>query len=276
MLATLTLMSALSMAPNQAGGELELINARVTYGRLGPTRKETKFLPGDVYFVTFETESLQFNKAGEANYSVKMRLLDPEGKEKFKSLEQPYDLFSIQGKGRVSLDAYASIPTDATPGQYSLELTVTDLTSKKVGKLTRKYEVADKTFGIVRLTCDYDAGGPNGPRFPAPGLACVGQVLHLNFAVANFDRDPKSKQPKLELGVRMLDEKGMPTLEKPRLEVLPKPDDQIPEKLSMIPLNFPVALTRSGKFTLELTAADVVTKKTSTVTYPLVVVDPPK
>ena len=65
MLATLTLMSALSL-PAADAGELQLTNARVTYGRLGPTRKDTKFLPGDVYFVTFDIEGLQFNKEGNA------------------------------------------------------------------------------------------------------------------------------------------------------------------------------------------------------------------
>ena len=50
----------------------------------------------------------------------------------------------------------------------------------------------------------------------------------------------------------------------------------MPEQLSVIPFFFPMALTRKGKYTVELTATDVLSKKTATVSYPLEVVDPPK
>jgi hypothetical protein len=275
MLATLTLMSALSL-PAADAGELQLTNARVTYGRLGPTRKDTKFLPGDVYFVTFDIEGLQF-KNGNAKYSMKMELFDPKGMSKYKSLDQPQEVFTIQGSGRLTSDAHAVIPTDAAPGEYRLELVVTDQTTKKQATLTRKYEVAEKGFGIVRVNCAYDLGGVNGPVFPSPGLGTVGQVLFLHFAVTGFDRGKEKKQPSLKLEMRMLDESGKPTLEKPVSEDLPKADDApVPEQLSVVPLYFPLALTRTGKYTVELTATDKLSKKTATVTYPLVVVEPPK
>jgi hypothetical protein len=276
MWATLTLMSALSMTPGQAGGELELANARVTYGRLGPTRKDTKFLPGDVFFLTFDADGLQFDKKGNAQYSYKMELFDPSGKSKFKSLEQDRELFSIQGAGRATLDVFSSIQTDTPPGVYTMEVMVTDRNSKKTGKLSRKFEVAPKAFGIVRVNAAYDVGGPNGPVFVAPNLGCVGQVLFLHFGVTGFDRDPKTKQPKVKLEIRMLDEAGKPTLADPITEILPKADDPWPESVSLVPLNFPLNLTRAGKYSVELTATDDVGKKTSTVSYPLVVIDPPK
>jgi hypothetical protein len=274
MWATLTLMSALSMAPGQAG-ELELSNVRVTFGRLGPTRKDTTFLPGDVFFLTFDTDGLKFDAKGNAKYTMKMELFDPSNKSMFKSREVEYELFSIQGGGRVTLDAHAGLPTDSAKGTYTLEVTITDQGSKKTGKLSRKFEVGEKAFGIVRVNCAYDAGGPNGPAFPSPGLGCVGQVLFLNFGVAGFGRDDKTKQPALKLTMRMLDDQGKPTTE-PAEETLPKADDMVPEKLSLIPLFFPLALTKTGSYTVELTATDLVNKKTSTVKYPLKVVEPPK
>jgi PKD repeat protein len=275
MLATLTLMSALTL-PAADAGELQLTNARVTYGRLGPTRKDTKFLPGDVYFVTFDIEGLQF-KDGNAKYSMKMELFDPKGTSKYKSLEQPQEVFAIQGGGRLTSDAHAVIPTDAAPGEYRMELAVTDLNTKKQATMTRKYEVAEKAFGIVRVTCAYDLGGVNGPVFPSPGLGVVGQVLFQHFAVTGFDRDPKTKQPNLELQLRMLDENGKPTLEKAHKQPFPTGEDAaVPETFTVVPLWFPLALTKPGKYTVELTATDTLTKKTATVTYPLVVQEPPK
>jgi hypothetical protein len=275
MWATLTLMSALSLAPSDAG-ELQLGNPRVTYGQLGPTRTDKKFLPGDIYFVTFDIEGLHF-KDGYVKYSLRMELFDPKGVSKFKSLEDDRVVFAIQGGGKLTSDAHAIIATDAAPGEYRMELVVTDLNTKKQAKLTRTYEVAEKGFGIVRVSSAYDIGGVNGPPvFPAPGLGVVGQVLFLHFGVAGFDRDKEKKQPKLKLQMRMLDESGKPTLEKPVEEVLPKKDETLPDTVSVVPLFFSLALTKTGKYTVELTATDLIKNKTVSATYPLVVQEAPK
>jgi hypothetical protein len=274
MWATLTLMSALSMAPGQAG-DLQLSNLRTTFGRIGPTRTDKKFLPGDVYFLSFDIEGLKFD-GGNTHYSMKMDLLDPSGKPMFKSLEQETELFAIQGSGRVASDVHAVIQTDTKPGEYTLEVVATDLMTKKTTMLTRKFEVGAKEFGIVRVGCFYDQGGQLGPFWPAPGLGAVGQVLYLHFGVTGFERDAKTKQPKLQLEMRMLDAEGKPTLDKPVTGESPTPDEPVPEQFSVVPLRFPMALTRKGKYTVELKATDLVSKKTATVTYPLEVVDPPK
>ncbi|HKI37757.1 MAG TPA: hypothetical protein VKA46_38245 [Gemmataceae bacterium] len=277
MWATLTLMSALSMAPGQAGG-LELTNDRVTYGRLGPTRKDSKFLPGDLYFLTFEAEGLQFDAGGNAKYSMQMEVFDKDNKPQLKTRVEPRELGSIQGGGRVTLDAYANIKTDTPAGTYSMKVTVTDRLAKpeRTRELTRKFEVAEKGFGIVYVNLAYNLGDKE-PLIPSPGLGCVGQVQVLHFGITGFDRDPKNKkQPALKVEMRMLDDAGKPMLAKPAQEGLPKADDPVPEEFSVIPCFFPVALTKTGKYTVELTATDLISKKTATVNYPLVVVDPPK
>jgi hypothetical protein len=268
MWATLTLMSALSMAPGQAG-DLQLSNDRVTYGILGPTRADKKFLPGDIYLVTFDMEGLKFED-GLAQYRIKMDLLDAKGNSIFKTFEQDRDLFAVQGGGRVTLNTHAEIKTDTAPGKYTMKLTLTDLKTKKTATLSRDYEVAAKDFGIVRVHCAYDDRG----LLPAPPLGVVGQGLFLRFGVAGFGRDEKTKQPKIKLEMRMLDDKGNPTLDKPVSEVVPKSDEPVGAE-SVLPLWFGLALTRPGKFKVELKATDLVNNKTSSVTYPLTVVEPP-
>ena len=148
---------------------------------------------------------------------MQMELFDPNGKSKFKTTEQDKEVFSIQGGGQVTLDAYASLPTDMPAGTYTMKVTVTDRGAEpaKTAELTRKFEVAEKDFGIVRVNCAYDLGGPNGPVFPSPGLGCVGQVLFLHFGLTGFERDAKTKQPALKLEMRMLDADGKPTLAGP-------------------------------------------------------------
>ena len=145
MWATLTLMCALSLAPGQAG-DLQLSNPRATFGRLGPTRPDKKFLPGDVYFVTFDIEGLKFD-GGNAQYGMKMDLFDPSGKPMFKSLDQPNTLFTIQGGGRVTSDAHAVIQTDTKPGEYTLAAV-----HEKFGEQTMKVKVSPKMDSDVRFT----------------------------------------------------------------------------------------------------------------------------
>jgi hypothetical protein len=269
MWATLTLMSALSMAPGQAG-DLQLTNDRVTYGILGPTRPDKKFLPGDIYLVTFDMEGLKF-EGGQAQYRMKMDLLDAKGNSMFKTLEQDRDLFAIQGGGRVTLNTHAEIKTDTAPGTYTMKLSVTDLKAKKTATLERKFEVAAKEFAVVRVHCAYDLGG----NLPAPALGVVGQGLFLHFGVTGFGRDPKTKQPKIKLEMSMLDEKGNPTLDKPVSEVVPEAKDEVPENFSVLPLWFSLALTRPGKYTVKLKATDLTSGKEASASYPLTVVELP-
>src|SRR4051812_28384475 len=57
MLLTVPFLAALCLTPGQADG-LTLTGARVTYGILGPTRDNTKFLAGDTLYVSFTIEGI--------------------------------------------------------------------------------------------------------------------------------------------------------------------------------------------------------------------------
>jgi hypothetical protein len=273
MWATLTLMGALSMAPAQAG-ELKLTNGRATYGLLGPTRSDKTFLQGDVNFVNFDIEGLTF-KEGQAKYNIKLELLDKNGVGQFKNNpDEDRDLYAIQGPGRVPARAFVPIGTDTKPGTYTLKLTVTDKNANPPTQatLSRDFEVAGKDFGIIRLNFTYDLNAFN----PAPAVGVVGQTIFLHFAVSGFTRDPKTKQPKVQFSMRMLDAEGKPTLAKPVEGAFPTKEDQIPEEASVVPLWFPLGLTRPGKYTIELSATDQLNMKTSTIKLPLEVIEPPK
>ncbi len=287
MWATLTLMSALSLAPAADAGELQLSNARATYGRSGPTRPAGKYLPGDIYFLSFDIEGLQITKKGYANWSMKLEVLDAAGKPLGgkEALDVPHTLWCIQGGGRLPQFVYSDL-SDAKPGEYTVKVTITDQfepepkkpdpkRKKPTATLTKKYEVGEKGFGIVRLICS--SPGLRGPGPDVPGVGTVGDGLFLNYTITGFGRDPKTKQPSLRLEISMLDEAGKPTLENPFAETLPsKDDDPLPADVTALPLFNSLALTKPGKYTLELKATDQVTKKTVTASYPIVVVDLPK
>jgi len=123
--------------------------------------------------------------------------------------------------------------------------------------------VAPKAFGLVGLaaTADQDGAVPAGP-------AGAGQTLWLNAAVVQF-RAGQDQQPKVELALRLLDDTGKPTLAAP---ITGRFEGGVPPGATALPVQFPLYLTRTGKFTVELKATDLVSGESATATYPLTVV----
>ena len=115
----------------------------------------------------------------------------------------------------------------------------------------------------------------NGRLCPAMGT--VGQLLFLVFGVTGFGRD-KDKKPDIQLEMDIVDDKGKSTLDKPYSQKLDNSDPAL-ATVSVVPLNFPFALTRTGKYTVKLKATDVSDPKKPKVaeaTYTFTVVEAPK
>jgi hypothetical protein len=261
MWATMTLLAAVSLTPGQAGG-LQMTNDRVTYGLLGPTRTEKVFLPGDILFLSFDIEGLA-KQEGRIRYSMKLEILDSKGEAKFSGSQEERTFFDVLGANRIPGFAHAVLGLDTAPGDYTMQLTITDLLTKKNEKLVRKFTVAPKDFGLVGVSLTYDT------RLPAPTQVVVGQPLVLTFGLVGFERDAKTRQPHLKLDIQIIDEAGKPTLEKPIGQEIVKEE----EKTSVLPGAFDLALTRAGKFTIELKATDVISKKSASVLLPFTILE---
>ena len=265
MWAALTLAATLSLTPAQAGG-LQLTNDRVTYGILGPVRTDKRFIPGDTLFLSFDIEGLK-KENGRLRYGMRMEFLDAKGRAKFTSNPEERDIIDVLGGTRVPLFAYAFLGLDAEPGEYTLRLTINDALGKQSKTLERKFEIAPRDFGLVGVN------NTIGGSTPAAAVVVVGQPLVVNFGVAGFQRDAKTRQPSVKLEMTVLDESGKPTTTQSISEVVNK---NVDEKISILPGAFDLALVRAGKFTVELKATDQLQNKTSTVTLPLTIVEPPK
>jgi hypothetical protein len=263
---TLALLAALGAAPSQSA-ELSLKNVRATYGFLGAERHDDKVLPGDAYFLEFDIEGIQVDDDGKVQYSMAMEVTDSKNKVIYARDPSEMVAYNALGGNRVQGITYVDVGFDQPPGECTVKVTVVDLKSKAKQSFQRKFEVLPKSFGLARLMTSYDPGG----RLPAPPGGVVGQILFLNFAVIGFDRDPAKKQPDVRLQMRILDESGQPTLRKPFTGDTAQSD--VSEGSIAVPMNFTVPLNRSGKFTIELQATDRVSKKTSKLAIPLVVVE---
>src|SRR4051794_18356661 len=73
MWATLGLSMVLNLAPAQPAG-LELKNVCFTQSVLGPERKDSKFLPGELIVLSFDVEGLQATGLSRVRYGVGIEL----------------------------------------------------------------------------------------------------------------------------------------------------------------------------------------------------------
>jgi hypothetical protein len=268
MMATLAFLSALSALPAQ-DGQLRFANERPTYCMWGATRTANKYLPGDVYFLSFDIENLSVDKNGKVSYRMSMEVTDKNGKRQFKADPEKTELISSLGGARLPAFVAAPLGTDVAPGEYTVKVEVEDVATKKKIELAKKFEVGPKEFGIVRPNTSIDTEA----KIPAPSVAAVpGQALWFHFGIVGFKRDEKTKKPSVSLEWRVLDESGKPTLDKPITGEFNE-TSMIDENWSLIPTSFLLTLNRVGKFTVEIKAVDKLADKTATLKFPIAVLD---
>jgi hypothetical protein len=260
---TVVLLTTLTLAPDQAPA-LKLDTVRSTNGILGPARAAENYVPGDSLTLNFDIDGITVDSKGKVQYSIAIEVTNVADKSVvFRQPGQKMETVTVFGGNRIQGFAHLDLGTEQAPGDYAMTVTVTDLATKATKDLTHKFTVVKPDFAIVRFKTSGDREGD----FPVPVLG-QGQTIWLNFGIVGFARDKTSKQPSVMLELNVLDDAGKATLDKPLSKVV---GTDVPEKNLAIPLQFPVALTRAGKFTFEITATDQVTKKTTKFTLPLTV-----
>jgi hypothetical protein len=262
MLTSLAVAAALTLAPAQTG-TLKLTNERLTYGTLGPTRTDGKFLPGDIFSMTFDIEGLKPLAGGKVSYSLGFQVTDAKGKLFYG--EDPRDLETILhlGGNKVPASPFVVLPTDMAAGTYEFKMTVKDRVGNASQTLTKKFEVLPRAFGLVALQIS------NG-QIQTPPLGVAGQDLFIHFVVVGFERDKAKKQPNVLLEMSILDANKKPTLDQP---VTGNFGETIGENHVAVPTYFLLKLNRTGNYTVQLKATDQVTKKTATLTIPMRVLE---
>src|SRR5262249_51999221 len=152
---TVALAAALSFIPDQTD-QLSFLNVRAVTGYFGPERQTDKLLPGDVYVLVFDIAGFKVDAEGRILYRMAMQVTDSRGKIIFGREPDDREAFNSLGGNSVPASGYVEIGLDQPPGEYTFSVTVTDRTSKVSQKLTRKFEVLPKAFGLVRLITTID------------------------------------------------------------------------------------------------------------------------
>ncbi len=258
---TLAVAATLGTAPDA----LTLGNVRLTHGVLGPAREGARVLPGDSVYVCFDIQGIQVDDSGKVQYSTGIEVTDARGRSILKQDPRNLEATASLGGDRVPGFATVNVGSAQPAGKYTLKVTVADRAGGGKATLTREFEVLPKNFGIVQLATTADAEGLL--PVPAPG---AGQGLWLHFGAVGFTRDKSTKQPKLDISLRVLGPDGSPTLANPVTGSISK---DVPADAFVLPVRLTLLLNRPGKFTVEIKASDVVAGNEATLTFPLTVVD---
>ena len=263
---TLIVATLLALAPAQApAGKLEIANVRNTYGVLGPTRANSKLLPGDILFVSYDIDGIAINEEGRVHYSMVMEVVDKNGKPTLK--QDPFEKIELVplGGNRVAARAFVTLGVDHPAGEFTMKVTVTDKAAKDKPSQTleRKFEVLAPDFGIVAVYGSLDERGQTA----APTTGVVGQAIFINYTAVGFKRDGEKKQPNLRFEMVPLDENNKPLMSKPLFHE----GNDLDEKLPNYTVRFLLPMTRPGKFAIRLSCTDNVTKKTVSVDLPVTV-----
>jgi hypothetical protein len=254
----MTVMPGGAAKDNQES-KLKISHARFLYSGLGMER-DGKFLPGDDLVMGFDIDNLARDaKTGKVVYGIDMEFRDSKDKRAFRRNEPNNEELNALGGTSFATFVLGTIGRDTPPGEYTLQLKVTDQITKKNTKFKRKFEVLKKALGLVRV------------QIPAMGF--VGQPFAIKFSVEGFRKDDR-KMPKLTLRVDMMEGKE-PTLVRPIDLYIPKDLDEDVDAAAQkfFDLGAVIRLTRPGKFTILLIATDHVAKKTVRIPYKLTVLD---
>jgi hypothetical protein len=241
--------------------KLEISAPRPTYGHLGALRPVgVGVLPGDIVHFMFEVRNLKLDDTGKASYSIAIEIRDEAGKLFFE--QKPHNSVAQNFFGGASLpcSAHLEIPLDAKAGSMAWKITVTDRSTKQVAFVSGKGRILPADFGLIHLGLFADAE----TQTPMSAVGVVGDSAYLHFAVVGFGRDKDLKHPNVQVSMRILDERGTPTLAK---AITGQVQAGIPANAQIVPLQFGMILNRAGRFTVELTAEDRTSGKSSRVTY---------
>jgi hypothetical protein len=254
MWANLALATVMALAPAQ--GTLTIKNDRLTYGVYGQKRAGNKVLPGELVVISYEIHGLKAKPDGKVQYAAGFELSKKgETKPEVKVDLVPRPAVLNLGGGVLATESVAAFGLDTKAGTYVIKLTVKDMDTKATATVTKEIVVEPK-FGFVRtrFTAPFiiPVRSPEEDPFPpAPPVVVPGQSLWLHYALVGFKVDDKTKQPDVDIEVKIIDDAtGKETTEKTakaRVRPAIKGDARI---INFQPI--PLELYRAGKYKVKL------------------------
>jgi hypothetical protein len=264
----LALAAVLPVVPAQSG-DFTLKNPRASYSVFGQTRKDAKYLGGDLIILNYDLQNLKAADDSTVNYTLAFEITSKSGKSVAKGDPQEFKAeLTLGGTSRPALSFFEIPldPADMAPGEYVFTVIGTDLSSKQTAKVEYPFEVLSPRLGFIQSGIHIPIGV--GKSVPTPWSIPAGQTVMLGTAVVGFElgpkseTDPKKRQPNILIEMRIIDEAtGKPTLAKPKFNLYTEAMDEINKKV--VPFNPLLELNRPGRYKIEMKVTDKHANKTA-------------
>jgi hypothetical protein len=258
--------AVLIVSTASAQAKLGIDNIQATYGRLGPERKSLDLYRYDELFFRFTVTGAKPDAEGKVDGSVLLQVLDGAGKVLGENRIPAKGILALGGN---SFPFAVSLPSEQLPlGKYTVKITVRDNLSEESATFQRKVTVKALDFKIVNLQFSRDADG----KIAAPGAGAVGETLYFSYRVIGFDNSLGKIH--IDMTMQVLDAEGKDVLPHAFTNDYRQDDAAVAKKYGYLSFPNNLFLNRVGKFTLRITAADRLGKKSTTFEVPIQVTAP--
>jgi len=246
---------------------LDIVQMEAAHGVFGPERRTLEFYPLDEVFFRFRVTGAKVDADDKTDVEVGMKLSAADGKIVF---EHRYSIRRQLSLGDGSLPGYAVVNASekVVPGNYTFTVQVNDRLAGTTASVERKLVCKPPVFQVLAVRFWRDPEG----KIPATNGGQLGEAVHLKLRVVGFDTS--KKKVKTTLTMILLDDRGQPVGDKPKVikAELNSPEDVA--KATQVNFNSLFYLNRPGNFTLRLKVDDVEGEQTTIYDTPLKVLTP--
>lgn len=236
---------------------LTIENVRPTFGSPGPDRAGAlQVYPGDTLFISFALKGLQTNNQGQGKVRLVVEATDAAGTRVFRQDSGETSFLNALGGDSFHTNVRLDLGPKTTPGKYKVKVIATDLTSKANATKESDVEVLPPGFAIVKVTAGTDQNLTSSAT-----VFGIGQGLYVGFTVIGYQNEPATKHPKLRLEMKVKEAGAVLPGASQIGEVNATQAEKVPQGSSMVPGRFLLPLNKVGKYTVEVTATDLVTQK---------------
>ncbi|GBD36402.1 hypothetical protein HRbin36_01526 [bacterium HR36] len=199
-----------------------------------------------------------------------LELIAPGNKTVFRQKLPEIVQVRVMGNTQVRQALHIALPEDAMPGQYRLQIEVEDIQNQAASrsKQTLAFTIVPQEFGIVHFQL-YSIYTPQ-VQLPCPGVAVVGQTVHVTAIVLRGKKDQPDRLWNLDVQMKLLDEQG-----KALADGFPITGQfrKIPGDLDYLDVRFDLPVQKAGRFLIAIQANEPGTNRNAQLLVPFQAVD---
>ncbi|VTS07216.1 hypothetical protein [Tuwongella immobilis] len=267
MMRNLFALLALLTLSMPAWAKLELTQAVLAEGPVGPERKSQEFYPLDELVFRIGLRGVKVNDEGRCDLELSFRLVTPAGQTVIDQ-KGPVQRALVFGGGELTTAAIFLIGLNAPEGVYTARMTIKDKLSQEEVSLEKKLTCKKPGFRILTPRFFHDNDG----KIAAAASGTISEARFFRLKVVGYSR--ANDQIRATMGWQILDADGSIVDSRPALikAEITKPEEV--RKAVQLNFNGMVYFNRPGKFTLRLIVNDLNAQQATQLDIPLEVTNP--